>query len=87
LDERNKGELTDHPTLLTWIDMTQEKWDSGNGSVTHRGSADLTGKLCWCVMALICWKVGADKAVMEHMVQALEEWLCRRGISIYIDLL
>jgi hypothetical protein len=54
------------------------EWDSGSGS-------DLTGKLCWCVMALIRWKVGADKAVTEHVVWALEEWLQRRGISIYTD--
>jgi hypothetical protein len=46
---------------------------------------DLTGKLCRCVMALIWWRVGADKAVTEHVVRALEEWLWRRGISIYTD--
>jgi hypothetical protein len=54
------------------------EWDSGSGT-------DLTGKLCQHVMALIRWRVGADKAVMEHVVQALEEWLQRRGISIYTD--
>jgi hypothetical protein len=51
----------------------------------NRSGPDLTGKLCRRVMALIRWKVGADKAVTEHVVQALEEWLQRRGISIYTD--
>jgi hypothetical protein len=67
--------------------MTQEERDSGIRSVSHAGQAELTGKLCRHVMALIRWKVGADIAVTEHVVRALEEWLCRRGISIYTDLL
>jgi hypothetical protein len=67
--------------------MTQEEWDSGTGSKSHEGSAELTGKLCRCMMVLIRWKVGANIAVTEHVVRALEEWLHRRGISIYTDLL
>jgi hypothetical protein len=43
------------------------------------------GKLCRRVLALIQWQVGADKAVSEHVVQVLEEWLHRQGISIYTD--
>jgi hypothetical protein len=58
-------------------EMTQEEWDIGTRSVNHIGSADLTGKLCQRVMTLIWWKVGADTAVMEHVVQVLEEWLRR----------
>jgi hypothetical protein len=67
--------------------VTQRERDSGTKSVSHTGQAELTGKLCWCMMVLIWWKVGADVAVMEHVVRALEEWLRRRGISIYTDLL
>jgi hypothetical protein len=66
-------------------ELTQEERDSGTKSVSHIGSAELTGKLCWHVMALIRWKVGADVAVTEHVVRALEEWLHRRGITIYTD--
>jgi hypothetical protein len=71
-------------------DLSHRRLDQkehGTRSVSHTGSADLTGKLCQCVMALIRWKVGADVAVTEHVVWALEEWLCRRGINIYTDLL
>jgi hypothetical protein len=35
------------------------------------------GKLCQRMMALFWWKVGADVAVTEHVVWALEEWLWR----------
>jgi hypothetical protein len=68
-------------------EVTQGKQDSGTRSVSHDSSTELTGKLCQRMMALIQWKVGADKAVTEHMVWVLEEWLHRRGISIYTDLL
>jgi hypothetical protein len=67
--------------------LTQREQDNGTGSVSHNSSAELTGKLCRHVMALIQWKVGADIAVTEHVVWVLEEWLHRRGISIYTDLL
>jgi hypothetical protein len=59
----------------------QNGWDTGS-----RDTSVLTGKLCRRVMVLIQWKVGTDKAVMEHMVRALEQWLHNRGISIYMDL-
>jgi hypothetical protein len=65
--------------------MTQEERDSGIRSVSHRGSTPLTEQLCWCVMAMIRWQMGADKAVDNRMVQALEQWLHRQGISIYTD--
>jgi hypothetical protein len=68
-------------------EVTRGEWDNGTGSAGHKGRAELTGKLCWCMMALIWWKVGADKAVTEHVVRALVEWLHRQGISIYTDLL
>jgi hypothetical protein len=68
-------------------DLTHEEWDNGIKIRDHKGSAELTGKLCRRVMALIWWKVGTNKAVTDCMVQALEEWLHRRGISIYMDLL
>jgi hypothetical protein len=67
--------------------VTQEEWDSGPRSVSHTGQSELTEKLCQRMMVLIWWKVGADIAVMEHVVWVLEEWLHRRGISIYTDLL
>jgi hypothetical protein len=67
--------------------MTQGKRDSGTRSVSHTGESELMGKLCQRVMALIRWQVGADIAVTEHVVQVLEEWLWRRGLSIYTDLL
>jgi hypothetical protein len=58
--------------------MTHEEWDSGKiNPVSQGGNAELTGKLCWCVMALICWQVGANKAVIKNMVRVLEEWLHR----------
>jgi hypothetical protein len=66
--------------------LTHREWDSGTGAVHHRSSAELTGKLCRRVMALICWKVGADGTVTDHMVWVLEEWLHRHRISIYTDL-
>jgi hypothetical protein len=68
-------------------EMTQGEWDTGTRSVSSDGSTELTGKLCQRVMVLIRWKVGADIAVTDHVVWALEEWLRRRGISIYTDLL
>jgi hypothetical protein len=52
--------------------MTQKERDNGKGAQGQQSSAEFTGKLCRRVMALICWKVGADKAVDEHVVQALE---------------
>jgi hypothetical protein len=87
--EPDRSNLTlDEPVQdLSHRGMTQGEQDSGTQSVSHGSSAELTGKLCQHVMALIWWKVGADKAAMEHVVQALEEWLHRRGISIYTDLL
>jgi hypothetical protein len=42
-------------------------------------------KLCKWALALIKYKVGADGAVDEHMVQVLEAWLQRKGISIYTN--
>jgi hypothetical protein len=36
-------------------------------------------------LVLIKYKVGADEAVDDHMVQVLEGWLQKRGISIYTD--
>jgi hypothetical protein len=66
--------------------LTHEERDSGTKAPHHRSSAELTGKLCHRVMALIRWRVGADRAVMDHIVWALGEWLHRRGISIYTDL-
>jgi hypothetical protein len=66
--------------------MTQKEWDNGKeADLNQEGSATLTGKLYWRVMALIRWQVGANRAVMEHVVQVLEEWLCRQGITIYTD--
>jgi hypothetical protein len=75
------------PLQMSHKEMTQGEWDTGTRSVSYDGNVELTGKLCRCMMALIRWKVGADVAVTDHVVQALEEWLCRRGISIYMDLL
>jgi hypothetical protein len=67
--------------------MTPRERNNGKEIREQGGSAQLTGKLCKRVMALICWRVGTDKAVSEHMVQALEELLHRWGISIYTDLM
>jgi hypothetical protein len=92
LTQAKEQEETDEPTRttnlgrLSQMELTHREWDSGSGMMTQEGSAELTGKLCQQVMALICWRVGADKAVTDCMVQALEEWLHRRGISIYTDL-
>jgi hypothetical protein len=65
--------------------VTQGEQDSGIRSVSQQGSPSLTGQLCQHVMAVVCWQVGTDKAVDDHMVQALEQWLRARGISIYTD--
>jgi hypothetical protein len=79
--------LDSEESPMTQAALTQEKWDNGNDQrMSQGGSAELTGKLCWHVMALIHWKVGTDRAVMVYVVQVLEEWLHRRGISIYTDL-
>jgi hypothetical protein len=83
-DEPNQDELSPHTSHR---EMTQREWDSETRSVSHGGSAELTGKLCRRVMALIQWKVGADVAVTDRVVWALEEWLRRRGIAIHTDLL
>jgi hypothetical protein len=80
INRSNDVRTTSHRVLI------HEEWDIGTEMPHHRGSAKLTGKLCWQVMALIHWRVGADGAVTNHMVWALEEWLHRRGISIYTDL-
>jgi hypothetical protein len=63
------------------------KRDNGSTAGSHDDRAALTGKLCQWVMVLIKWQCGMDKAVDARMVQALEGWLCNRGISIYTDLL
>jgi hypothetical protein len=65
--------------------VTQKERDSGKDAQKQQGSAEFTGKLCKRVMVLIQWKVDADKAVDEHVVQALEGWLQTRGISIYTE--
>jgi hypothetical protein len=70
----NRGDEGDESAAL----QTVREWDS-------ESVPDLTGKLCWHVMALIRWKVGADKAVTERVVWVLEEWLRRQGTSIYTD--
>jgi hypothetical protein len=84
---RTRTTRTELAQRLSQKGMTREEQNTGIGSVSQTGSADLMGKLCRCVMVLIWWKVGANVAVMEHVVWALEEWLHRRGISIYTDLL
>jgi hypothetical protein len=86
VDTMNKLNWSLHMTLTSQEDLTQGEWDSGSEEASHKGSVDLTGKLCWHVMALIWWQVGTDKAVNDCMVQALEQWLHRRWISIYTDL-
>jgi hypothetical protein len=68
----------------SWV--THEGRGGGNQSVTQTGNAELTEKLCQCVMVLIWWKVGTNKVMSEHVVWVLEEWLQRRGLSIYTDL-
>jgi hypothetical protein len=75
---------------ISQVGMTQgvaREWDSGTAPMTQGDWGVLTGKLCKRVMALIKWRCGADTAVDDCMVRALEGWLRRRGISIYIDLL
>jgi hypothetical protein len=80
-DEPSQGShtLNQCQTFLTHREQNDE-----TGSAKTKDNVDLTGKLCWCVM--IQWKVGANEAVMEHVVWVLEEWLHRREISIYTDL-
>jgi hypothetical protein len=62
-----------------------------NGIVGQGGTspgsinAQLMGKLCKRALVLIKYKVGADVDVSDRMVQALEEWLQRRRISIYTE--
>jgi hypothetical protein len=70
--------------------MTREpprERDSGTAPMTQSDRGVLTGKLCKRVMVLIKWQCSTDTAVDACMVRALEEWLQRRGISIYTDLL
>jgi hypothetical protein len=76
----------DNGNVSTQSSSGEKKQDTSTTLlVSQDGSAEITGKLCQHVMVLIQWQVGADKAVMEHMVQVLETWLRRRGISIYTD--
>jgi hypothetical protein len=73
--EPNQDEPSPHTSHR---EMTQREQDSETRSVSHGSSAELTGKLCRCVMVLIWWKVGADVAVTDRVVWVLEEWLHRR---------
>jgi hypothetical protein len=66
-----------HLNQVSQRESSGKKRDSGTSSANHGSSAELTGKLCRRMMALIQWRVGANKAVTEHVVQVLEEWLCR----------
>jgi hypothetical protein len=95
-EEEKLGELTQFeqgdesglwikPDLEDQDNVTQGEQDSGIQSVSQQGSPSLTGRLCQRMMAVVHWQVGADKAVDDCMVQALEQWLCARGISIYTD--
>jgi hypothetical protein len=68
---RASAEPQPQPRTPSQDESLSEERDSGTTSVSHVGSTDLTGKLCRHVMVLIWWKVGADKVVMEHVVQAL----------------
>jgi hypothetical protein len=52
---------------------------------TTRVRSAITGQLCQKVLALICWRKGCNKDVLEDSVKVLERWLCNWGISIYID--
>jgi hypothetical protein len=47
----------------------------------------ITGKLCQRVMALIKWKKGMVLEIDQRVMEGVEVWLYRRGISIYTDLL
>jgi hypothetical protein len=62
-----------------------EEWDSGTSDHNSESRLVLMGKLCRRALVLIKYKVGADKAVDDYMVKALEAWLWKRGISIYTD--
>jgi hypothetical protein len=75
--------------LVSFLDKTNqasnEGWDSGTSISDQSSRTALMGKLCKRVLALIKYKVSVDNAVDGHMVQVLEAWLCKRGISIYTD--
>jgi hypothetical protein len=63
----------------------QEEQDNSPSIRIDAIRSELTGKLCRWALVLIKHKVGADVDVSEHMVRALEAWLCRRGITIYTE--
>jgi hypothetical protein len=62
-----------------------KKWDSRTISDARDGTYGLMDKLCKCALILIKHKVGADLTISDHMVRALEEWLWRKGITIYTE--
>jgi hypothetical protein len=62
-----------------------EEWDNGPSVKIDAIRSELTRKLCRRALVLIKHKVGADVDISEHMVRALETWLCRWGITIYTE--
>jgi hypothetical protein len=92
-EEKNEQNRMNQPGLVhLLIGLLQGTNQASNEQQNSRTSNDdqpsrsaMMGKLCKRVLALIKYKVGADGAVDEHMVQALEAWLQKRGISIYTD--
>jgi hypothetical protein len=80
LDEPNRTE--DVRKRDSGTSTINKKWSINDArNVTH----GLMDKLCKRALVLIKHKVGADLAVSDRMVRVLEEWLWRKGITIYTE--
>jgi hypothetical protein len=80
-----QNETNDQTSQEGMTPSSVKKRDSGTAPVSHDECPALTGKLCKRVLALIRWQCSADAVVDARMVQALEGWLRKRGISIYTE--
>jgi hypothetical protein len=47
--------------------------------------SSIMGHMHQRVLVVIRWKKGHDQNVTASLVQEMEQWLCKRGPSIYID--
>jgi hypothetical protein len=88
LTSRTLNELNQFENVEKWDNGTgakTKKWDNRSINDVEHITYGLMDKLCKCALVLIKHKVGTDLAVSDCMVRALEEWLRRKGITIYTE--
>jgi hypothetical protein len=79
------GSIDAHQSNSDGIDSNQSDADG----MDIRGVAlrsTIMGRMCKRV-AVIRWKQGVDPGIDKGMMEDIERWLQRRGVSIYTDLL